>query len=378
MLIGALPQSLINFRGDLLKALVAAGHEVTAMADRSGDAVGEQLALLGVSFRTYPVQRNGLNPIKDMHTFFALSKALGELKPDVVLAYTIKPVIWGGIALKRMPNPRFYALITGLGFSFQGNRSVLRRTLTSLVTWLYRVSLFRASRVIFQNSDNRDFFIARNIIGKDKCSLVNGSGVDLDRFSITPLPRENDRIVFLTIGRMLGEKGFREYAEAARLVKERYPETIFRMVGPEDPSPDGIVLAEIKDWEAKGWVEYLGETKDVRPFISDSHIFVLPSYHEGMPRTVLEAMAMGRPILTTDVPGCRETVVPGKNGYLIPKGNAVALAERMQWFIEHQQAWVKMGAHSRKIAERRFDVHNVNRDLLKVMGLLQQSHSNTA
>lgn len=240
VLIGALPQSLINFRGDLLKALVTAGHEVTAMADRSGDAVGEQLALLGVGFRTYPVQRNGLNPIKDMHTFFALRKALGELQPDVVLAYTIKPVIWGGIALKRKSKPRFYALITGLGFSFQENRSVIRRTLTSLVTWLYRVSLFRASRVIFQNSDNRDFFIARKIIGKDKCSLVNGSGVDLDRFSVTPLPRENNRIVFLTIGRLLGEKGFREYAEAARLVKEHYPETIFRLVGPEDSSPDGI------------------------------------------------------------------------------------------------------------------------------------------
>ncbi len=341
------------------------------MAARSGESVGEQLALLGVNYRTYPVQRNGLNPAKDIHTFFALFNALGELQPDVVLAYTIKPVIWGGIALIRKPNIRFFALITGLGFSFQESRSFIRRSLTLLVTWLYRMSLSRASRVIFQNSDNRDFFIEREIINKDKCSLVNGSGVDLDRFSVKSLPRWNNKTVFLTIGRLLGEKGFREYADAARLVKERYPETIFRIVGPEDPSPDGIPLSEIKDWEARGWIEYLGETKDVRPFISDCHIFVLPSYHEGMPRTVLEAMAMGRPILTTDVPGCRDTVVLGQNGYLIPKCNSIALAERMQWFIEHQQEWEKMGANSRKLAEMRYDVHKVNHEILKIMGLLQ-------
>src|SRR5690606_36407980 len=130
----------------------------------------------------------GLNPAKDIHTFFALYNALGELQPDVVLAYTIKPVIWGGIALIRKPNIRFFALITGLGFSFQESRSFIRRSLTLLVTWLYRMSLSRASRVIFQNSDNRDFFIEREIINKDKCSLVNGSGLDLDRFSVKSLP----------------------------------------------------------------------------------------------------------------------------------------------------------------------------------------------
>lgn len=367
VLIGALPESLINFRGDLLKELVAAGHKVTAMASQTESHVVEKLAHLGISFRAYPVQRNGLNPINDMHTFFSLRKAFGELKPDVVLSYTIKPVIWGGMALKGMSAIRFYALITGLGFAFHEGDSFVRATLTALVTRLYRLSLTKASRVIFQNPDNRDLFIAKQIIDKDKCALVNGSGVDLDRFAVTPLPGEG--FVFLTIGRLLGEKGFREYAQAAQLVKARYPEAVFRLVGPEDTSPDGIPLEEVRVWQDHGWIEYLGETKDVQPFLSDCHVFVLPSYHEGMPRTVLEAMATGRPILTTDVPGCRDTVVPGENGYLVPRSDTKALAERMIWFIENRDQWTRMGQVSHRMAEGRFDVHKINAEMLHIMEL---------
>lgn len=371
-MIGALSESLLNFRGDLLNAMVAAGHEVFAMAGAAEQNVVRRLFIIGVNFRAYPVQRNGINPVTDIQTYFALRKALSELKPDVVLSYTVKPVIWGGIALKGNARPRYYALITGLGFAFQGG-GFIRKSLTKLVSCLYRSSLSRALRVIFQNPDNRDLFVLQQIVEKNKCALVNGSGVDLDRFIVTPLPRGG--CVFLTIGRLLGEKGFREYAQAARLVKARYPEAIFRLVGPEDSSPDGIPMKEIRAWQDRGWLEYLGETTDVRSFLADCHIFVLPSYHEGMPRTVLEAMAMGRPILTTDVPGCRETVIIGENGFLVPKKDNVALADRMIWFIEHRDEWMRMGLRSRAIVEERFDVHSVNRELLKIMGLLQQSPS---
>jgi len=367
VVIGALPESLLNFRGDLLKELVARGHEVITMAAAGERDVVRQLASIGVDFRAYPVYRSSMNPVKDMQTYFSLRKALDALNPDIVLAYTIKPVIWSGIALKQKPASKFYALVTGLGFAFQDG-GIVRKGLTGLVSGLYRVSLVRASRVVFQNPDNRDLFIERKIVQKDKCELVNGSGVDLIRFTVTPLPVEG--FVFLAIGRLLGEKGFREYARAAQLVKTRYPEAVFRLVGPEDPSPDSIPLREIHAWQTQGWVEYLGETDDVRPFLSDCHIFVLPSYHEGMPRTVLEAMAMGRPILTTNVPGCRETVSHGENGYLVPKGDAVTLAERMCWFIEHRNEWTRMGFRSRTMAEERFNVNDVNRHLLKIMGLL--------
>lgn len=365
-MIGALPESLINFRGELLKQLAKEGHEVTAMASEATPEVIGQLASMGVGYRSYPVQRNGMNPVKDVQTYLALRHALRELKPDIVFSYTIKPVIWSGIALKGVSTSRFYALITGLGFAFL-NGGIVRKLLTAMVVRLYRVALSGASRVIFQNPDDRDLFIDRRIVDEVKCALVNGSGVDLDRFSFVPLPR--DGTVFIAIGRLLGGKGFREYAQAAQWVKDHYPAAVFRLVGPMDPSPDGIPMEEVKGWEARGWIEYMGATEDSRPFLASCHVFVLPSYQEGMPRTVLEAMATGRPILTTDVPGCRETVIPGENGYLIPKANPTALGERMVWFIEHRDEWARMGTRSRSLAEERFDVHSVNRALMTLLEL---------
>ena len=153
------------------------------------------------------------------------------------------------------------------------------------------------------------------------------------------------------------------------MVKISFPDVVFQLVGPEDPSPDGIPLSEIQEWHNKGWIEYCGVIDDVRPFLNDCSVFVLPSYHEGMPRTVLEAMSVGRPILTTDVPGCRETVLPGKNGFLVPKGDVEKLAERMIWFIENRDQWEKMGTKSRKLAEENFDVHQVNKELMNIMKL---------
>lgn len=366
IVIGALPESLTNFRGELIRSLVKAGHHVTAMASPASQVQIAAIKALGANFYSFPIQRNGLNPIVDLQTLLALRKAFRELQPDVVLAYTIKPVVWGGLALFGNPAPRFFALVTGLGFAFQEG-GLVRKALTTLVTGLYRLSLSRAEQVIFQNPDNQDLFTVRQIVTTEKCALVNGSGVDLQRFAVAPLPGAG--AVFLTIGRLLGEKGFREYAQAARLVKSRYPDAVFKLVGPVDPSPDGIPLEEVRKWEACGLVQYQGATSDVCPFIADAHIFVLPSYHEGMPRTVLEAMSMGRPILTTDVPGCRETVVSGENGFLVPKADVEALAERMIWFIEHRDQWERMGQASRRIAEERFDVHKINAQMLKIMGL---------
>jgi len=366
IIIGAFSESLLNFRGDLLKAFVSAGHEVTAMAGEDSPLVRSALAGMGVNFKIYPVQRSGLNPFKDLQTFFALRQALRALKPDVVLVYTIKPIIWSGLALRGNSESCFYALVTGLGFAFQDG-SLIRRLLSALVTWLYRVSLSRSARVIFQNPDNRQFFISKHIAPEKKCFFVNGSGVDLAHFDKAELPAEG--LIFLAVGRLLGEKGFREYAKAARMVKERYPSAVFRLVGPSDPSPDGISLAEVRKWQNAGWVEFFGPADDVRPHLAHCHIYVLPSYHEGMPRTVLEAMAMGRPILTTDVPGCRETVIPGANGFLVPKANTKALAERMIWFIEHREKWQRMGYRSRQMAEEKFDVHKINHEMMRIMEL---------
>ena len=366
ILIGALPESLLNFRGSLIQALLNKDYQVTAMASQTEATVTSKLQTLGADFHAYPIARNGLNPLADLKTWSALRQTFRELQPDVILAYTIKPVIWGGLASRVLPNTRFYALITGLGFAFQGD-TLKRKILSQLVTFLYRIALKRTKQVIFQNPDNREVFIKRGIVPADKCVMVNGSGVDTVQFQTTPFP--TGKITFLTIGRLLGEKGFREYAQAAQSVKACYPEVTFQLLGPTDPSPDGIALSEVQHWHEQGWLEYLGSTNDVRPYLQQCHIYVLPSYHEGMPRTVLEAMAIGRPILTTDVPGCRETVTNGDNGYLVPKANAEALAERMIWFIEHRDQWERMRQRSRQLAEEKYDVHKVNADILKIMDL---------
>nr|WP_246545460.1 glycosyltransferase family 4 protein [Pelotalea chapellei] len=358
---------MVNFRGDLIKVLVAAGHDVVAMGDDTDDVTRNRIETLGVSFRPYPVQRNGMNPRNDMATLRALRTAFDEIAPDVVLAYTIKPVIWSGLALRTLKtSTQFYAMITGLGLAFQPG-GIKQTALRSLVACLYRSALVRAERVIFQNTDNRQVFIDRQIVNDEKCVTVNGSGVNLAHFDMTCLPKGD--VVFLTIARLLGDKGLREYVEAAEIVKKRYPRVVFNLLGPADPSPDGISPAEVESWQSSGHINYLGASNDVRPFITHCHVYVLPSYHEGMPRTVLEAMSMGRPILTTDVPGCRETVISGENGYLVPPKNSRALAEKMIMFIENRHLWERMGHASRRIAENRFDVTKINSEMLDVMAL---------
>ncbi len=365
-LVGAQTRSLLNFRGALLQVIKNSGTAVSALADASDPGSEQELAEQGIGYIRYPVQRNGMNPLKDLRTYFSLRSIFKKNKPNVVLAYTIKPVIWGGLALRVVPKAKFYALITGLGFAFQSG--VNRGWLTRLVSSLYRISLQRADIVIFQNEDNLNEFVQRGIVPRHKCVRVWGSGVDLSVFAYKPKAPDNIP-VFLCIGRLLGEKGFHEYAAAASIVKSQYPQARFQWLGSFDPSPDGIKADELRPWQDSGILEYLGETQDVRPFVHGCDVFVLPSYHEGLPRSTLEAMAIGRPVLTTDVSGCRDTVIPGENGFMVPKQNAEALAERMVWFIENPDSWQAMGEASRKMAVNRFDVHKVNAEMLRVMGM---------
>lgn len=365
IIIGTLPLSLTNFRKELLELLVKRGDDLLAMASDATEAEIKNIESLGVEYKNYAVQRSGLNPIKDIQTLLELRKVFLQEKPDVVLAYTIKPIIWGGLASRLAGVNKFYALVTGLGFAFQPG-GFLKNSLMKIVKALYRSSLKGAKGVIFQNPDNQQVFIDNKLVGKDCCSLVNGSGVDLSRYKKTVLTEE---LSFLLIARLLGDKGIREYVQAAKIVKAKYPDAIFNLVGPEDPSPDGITLCEVEAWHKAGTINYHGGTDDVRPFIEQSNIFVLPSYHEGMPRTVLESMSMGRPILTTNVPGCKETVVNGENGWLVEKANVEQLAEKMIWFVENQQDWQRMGDKSKIMAIEKFDVHKVNKAILTIMGL---------
>jgi len=365
LIVGTLPSSLYNFRGKLLQHFKCLDFNVTALASNASVEEVKEVERLGAQYIDYPVSRSGLNPKEDLKTFKSLRDIIKKQQPEVILAYTIKPIIWGAFAARALPSCHFYALVTGLGFAFQkGN--LKKNLLMKLVIFLYKTALKRADKVIFQNPDNKQVFIDFNIVPEHKTCVVNGSGVDINRFEVKPLTSTPK---FLLIARLLGDKGIREYIQAANIVKKLYPQAIFQLLGPEDPSPDGISLEELSKLNTNNALEYLGATDDVRPFIEGCNIFVLPSYHEGLPRTVLEAMATGRPILTTDVPGCRETVINGENGWLVEKANVEQLVERMIWYVENSQEWQRMAKRSREIAMEKFDVHKVNADLIDIMEL---------
>ncbi|REL31567.1 glycosyltransferase family 4 protein [Thalassotalea euphylliae] len=364
MILGAFPDSIIKFRGVLIEQLVLQGHDVVVSTAYASSDIIEQIEAIGARFVGYKVERNGLNPLADLSTLWQLLKLFRAEQPDKILAYTIKPIIWGGIAAKLIARTQFYAMITGLGYAFEKG-SFKRRLIRGLVKCLYRFSLCSASKVIFQNNENKQIFIDEKLVNIEKTSRVYGSGVSLTDYAQKPLP--DKPVTFLLIARLLGDKGIREYAQAAQQVKAKYPEVNFQLVGPFDPSPDGLKSGEVAQWNE--YIDYLGEQKDVRPFIEQCHIYTLPSYHEGLPRTVLEAMAIGRPILTTDVPGCRDTVINGKNGKLVPSKNVDALANAMLWFIENSGEWPVMAHKSREFVEAYFDVNRVNQQLFYLMEL---------
>jgi glycosyltransferase involved in cell wall biosynthesis len=367
MVVASLTESLIRFRGQMLRAFLNSGHRVVTCAPNEHADTRRQLRELGIDLHLYPLHRAGMNPVKDLQTIQGLAGIMGTVRPDMVLTYTIKPVIYGSFAARIAGVPAMYAMITGLGYAFGGN-TAKQRLVGTLVSLLYRGSLGVNKAVFFQNPDDLGLFVERGLIPRERAVLINGSGVELDQFAVAPLPAGPPS--FLLIARLIAEKGIREYAAAARRLKAQYPGVRFRLVGPLDPNPTAITAEEVQGWVQEGILDYGGETSDVRPFLAEASVYVLPSfYREGTPRSVLEAMAMGRPIITADAPGCRETVIQGENGYLIPVKDAAALAAAMERFIQSPELIPPMGQRSRALAESKFDVHRVNDVILQTMQL---------
>jgi glycosyltransferase involved in cell wall biosynthesis len=361
--------SLVRFRLDLMRELVVAGHEVIACAPEQDAEVERELAGIAVAYRRVPMERAGINPLTDLQTVAGLIRLLRAERPDLLLAYTQKPMIYGGIAARLAGVPRFFAMVTGLGYAFAEQGRLGRRLVREVTARLFRVALRRADGVfVFNDEDRRELERWRIIQTRHNVVRVDGSGIDTTRFRATPLPAGPP--TFLLIARLLREKGLEEYVEAARRIKQQWPEVRFQLLGPLDPNPTGVTAAELATWREEGVVEYLGETRDVRPFLQDCTVFVLPTfYREGIPRTLLEAMAVGRPLITTDWQGCRETVVTGENGFLVPIRDVAALAAAMARFVEEPGLAERMGCRSRALAEMRFDVRRINAVLLATMGL---------
>ena len=355
VLISPKNRTVWNFRGDLIRELVRRGYEVVVTGPDQTDV--DKIIALGARFVEIPMNKTGTSILGDWRYCRKLTKVLRQEKPEVTLGYTVKPCIYGAIAAKKAGVPNINCMITGGGYTFIAT-SFKARVLGWIVRSLYRFGLKRAHHVIFQNSDDLGEFCERGLVRREKCFVVNGSGVNLERFETAPFP---ERLTFLMISRLLKSKGVGEYLEAARVVKQKHPEVRCCLLGKfETQMQDALPREYVQKFIDDGIVERFEETSDVRPYYAQCSVYVLPSYREGTPRTVLEAMAMGRPIITTDTQGCRETVQDGVNGFLVPIKDSVALAEKMCWMIEHPQEVPRMGDASRHYAEEKFDVRLVN------------------
>lgn len=371
LLIAGAPWSLIGFRRSLIQTFLQKGIEVHTAAPnlKKTQDVSATLHSMGVITHDIPMSRAGVNPLEDIKTFFKLLKLIKKIKPDIILGYTIKPVIYGSMAAWLARTPKRFALITGLGYAFQDSTDNKRYFVNKIAHTLYKTSINKCQTVFFQNPDDEKLFRKLNILlPKTKSIVVNGSGVDLNEYPLTPLLQYNYPR-FLFIGRLLGDKGVREFAEAAAIVKQQYPQTEFDLVGRIDINPAAIQQSELDSWVSDNRLNYFGQLKDVKTRISACSVYVLPSYREGTPRTVLEAMSMGRAIITTDAPGCRETVINEHNGFLVPVKDSNALAQAMIKFIENPQLISQMAQRSRQLAEDKYDVHKVNEQMLIGMGL---------
>lgn len=367
LIIGSFAPSLIQFRGPLIGAMITAGHSVVAAAPNVTRGVAKALEALGAEPREIPLRNVSLNPLALVQSYRAVRSLIRDEQPDVVLAYTIKPVIVAALAGRSEKVGTIVSLITGAGYAFTSGREVKRMLSRAAASFLYWLALRRTDVVIFQNPDDERLFRDWRLVPKDgQTHVVNGSGIDLKHYSPVPLP---SGVAFLMIARLLKDKGIREFAGAAKRLKAAHPNVPVILVGDLDPSPDSLTRPELDELIRCG-IDYRGHLNDVRPAIADCSVYVLPSYYrEGTPRSVLEAMAMGRAIITTDSPGCRETVKTGENGFLVRPRDADSLYAAMKRFVDQPSLATSMGRASRKLAAEKYDVRKVNASVLRYAGL---------
>jgi lipopolysaccharide/colanic/teichoic acid biosynthesis glycosyltransferase len=359
--------SLLNFRSSLIQLLAKSGYRVYALAPDYQDADIEAIQKLGAEPLQYSLSRTGVNPLKDFIDTTNLAAVLRSLQPDVTLSFTVKPNIYGSIAAWCAKVPNRISMIEGLGYFFtvgQKKISWSRRALQPLLNFLYRTGLFFSTTVIFLNRDDIDLFKSYGLVNANKVVNLGGIGVNLKDW--TPEPLVKSPITFLFVGRLLREKGIYEFVEAIKIIHNEGLSARFVVLGGIDSNPGALNEDQIKAWVEDDLFEWPGHV-DVKEWIEQSSVFVLPSYREGVPRSAQEAMAMGRPVITTDVPGCRDTVIDGQNGYLIPPFDAEALANAFKKFINDPESIEAMGKQSRFIAEREFDVEKKDLQLLEII-----------
>lgn len=364
MVLSSHTPSLLWFRLDMMLAFKKCGCDVVAVGNEDNEKWIAEFKNHGIKYKQAIIERNGTNPFKDLKTIKCLRKIIQEEKPDKIFTYNAKTVIYGGIAAHK-EKAEVYSLIAGLGSVFMGS-GFKNKLVQTILRTEYKKSLKYSKTVFFQNTDDVKTFINKKMVKKEQIVMLNGSGVNLEKFTVQVFP---NKFGFLYIGRLIRDKGVYEYLEACQIIKEKYPKIRCLLVGPFDTNPSALKEEELRSYIDKGIIEYFGEQKDVRPYLAQCNVFVLPSYREGTPKTVLEAMASYKAIITSDAPGCRETVVDGENGFLVPVKNSNELANKMLFLYENQSIIDGMAYYGRRLVEEKFDVNKVNSVIISTMNI---------
>lgn len=371
-IIGTNVNSILGFRSELIKMLYKNNHKVYVFAIDYNEYYKKKLQELGAIPIEYNLERTGVNPFYDLYCSIKLSIKIKKISPDILFSFFSKPCIYGTLAGVLANVKNRYSMLEGLGYTFteQKNGSNLKQILIKkLQVFLYKLTIPKLNSIIFLNEDDKKDLIDRYNIKAKKTHILGGIGVNIDKYSYSIPP--TDKISFIFIARLLLEKGVYDYINAAKIVKANHPETIFYLLGDIDSdNPGSISQEELTQLINENIVIAPGHVTNVEDWIEKSSIFVLPSYYrEGVPRSTQEAMSMGRPILTTNVPGCKDTVIHGMNGYLIERWNYISLAEKMMYLIENPQKIISMGKYSHQLALERYNVENVNKRLIEILSI---------
>ena len=363
LMIASKTKAHLNFRGDLTKKIIEMGYDVSVVVPHNN--YKKELEEIGAKVIVMPYNKNSVSIKKNLELIKLLKKVIKEEQPDKIFAYTIKPIILGSIAAHQCKFKEMYSMVTGLGHIYSDN-SFKIRVLRFICGIGYKHAFKYNKKVIFQNIDDINEVVKRRYLKREKCYLVNGSGVNMERFPKTRLPKRN---VFIMVSRVLQEKGVIEYFEAAKIMKQKYKQNIhFMFVGEIDKTNYAVDIERLQKYAKEKIVEVIPETDDVASFIKKARIFVLPTYYrEGVPRVNLEALAMGRPIITTFTPGCKETVINEWNGLFVKTKDVMDLVNKMEWMINNPQKVEEMANNSYQLCSQKFAVELINDRMLEIL-----------
>lgn len=362
LLITPTSNQVVGFRKNLIEHMQKVGYDVAVLT--FDDEFKQTIVERKIEFHCVPNKNRSLNPFKTLTLKNKYCAVIKKVNPDIVFTFMIKPNTFGVLAAKNAGVKNIFSMVEGAGDVFINN-GLKRRVIRKIVCHLYRKAFKNCKKVFFLNNDDKTEFVHRRLVKSEQCDIIHGIGIDLEKFSYKPIKNHK---TFLMVARMLKTKGVYEYCKCARIVKQKYPDAVFNYVGAEGT----VKLADIQEYIDDGSINYLGTTNDVRPYLEDALFLLLSSYREGMPMSIMEAEAVGRGIITSDSVGCRDTVVDGYDGFIVPRGDYEQMAEKVIWCIEHPEEAEQMGKNARSFAEKNFNQKEINKSIVNLIDAFNQ------